>query len=80
VSEGRNKHQLHSGLENQLREEKFQLQTEKNLIEEQRLLIDSLEVVTSYYVKHHGVDIELLLASRQKCIQQKCRNPPGGDR
>jgi hypothetical protein len=35
----------------------FELQTEKNLIEEQRLLIESLDGVTSYYVNHHGVDL-----------------------
>ncbi|CAB1061611.1 Radical SAM domain protein CAC_2422 [Olavius sp. associated proteobacterium Delta 1] len=46
-----------SGLEKQLREGKFQLQTEKNLIEEQRLLIDRLDGITSYYVNHHGVDL-----------------------
>jgi radical SAM superfamily enzyme YgiQ (UPF0313 family) len=46
-----------SGLEKQLKEGDFQLQTEKNLIEEQRLLIDSLEGVTSYYSNHHGVDL-----------------------
>jgi radical SAM superfamily enzyme YgiQ (UPF0313 family) len=46
-----------SGLEKQLQEGKFQLQTEKALIEEQRLLIDSLDGVTSYYANHHGVDL-----------------------
>lgn len=46
-----------SGLEKQLQEGIFQLQTEKNLIEEQRLLIESLDGVTSYYVNHHGVDL-----------------------
>ena len=46
-----------SGLEKQLRDGKFQLQSEKNLIEEQRLLIENLEGVTGYYVNHHGVDL-----------------------
>jgi len=46
-----------SGLEKQLQEGKFQLQTEKNLIEEQRLLIDGLDGITSYYANHHGVDL-----------------------
>ena len=46
-----------SGLEKQLREGKFKLQTEKNLIEEQRLLIDRLDGITSYYSNHHGVDL-----------------------
>jgi radical SAM superfamily enzyme YgiQ (UPF0313 family) len=46
-----------SGLEKQLQAGEFQLQTEKNLIEEQRLLIEGLEDITSYYVNHHGVDL-----------------------
>ena len=46
-----------SGLEKQMQAGKFELQTEKNLIEEQRLLIESLNGVTSYYVNHHGVDL-----------------------
>jgi len=46
-----------SGLEKQLQAGEFQLQTEKNLIEEQRLLIEGLEGITSYYVNHHGVDL-----------------------
>lgn len=58
-----------SGLAKQLREEKFQLQTEKNLIEEQRLLIESLDGVTSYYVNHHGVD--LLMEARGRLPDDK---------
>ncbi len=46
-----------SGLEKQLRAGEFRLQTEKNLIEEQRLLIDNLDGITSYYANHHGVDL-----------------------
>ena len=46
-----------SGLEKQMQAGKFELQTEKNLIEEQRLLIESLDGVTSYYANHHGVDL-----------------------
>jgi radical SAM superfamily enzyme YgiQ (UPF0313 family) len=60
-----------SGLEKQMREGKFQLQTEKNLIEEQRLLIDSLNGVTSYYVNHHGVD--LLMEARGQLPDAKPR-------
>ena len=60
-----------SGLEKQLREGKFELQTEKNLIEEQRLLIDSLDGVTSYYVNHHGVD--LLMEARGQLPDDKPR-------
>ncbi len=58
-----------SGMEKQLREGKFQLQTEKNLIEEQRLLIDSLDGITSYYVNHHGVD--LLMEARGQLPEAK---------
>jgi hypothetical protein len=58
-----------SGLEKQLREGKFQLQSEKNLIEEQRLLIKGLEGVTSYYVNHHGVD--LLMEARGRLPEDK---------
>jgi radical SAM superfamily enzyme YgiQ (UPF0313 family) len=58
-----------SGLEKQLQEGKFQLQTEKSLIQEQRLLIDSLDGVTSYYVNHHGVD--LLMEARGQMPEDK---------
>jgi radical SAM superfamily enzyme YgiQ (UPF0313 family) len=58
-----------SGLDMQLKEGKFQLQTEKNMIEEQRLLIDRLEGVTSYYVNHHGVD--LLMEARGQLPEEK---------
>jgi hypothetical protein len=46
-----------SGLEKQLEEGTFQLQTEKAMIEEQRLLIDSLDGITSYFTNHHGIDL-----------------------
>jgi radical SAM superfamily enzyme YgiQ (UPF0313 family) len=58
-----------SGLEQQLQAGKFELQTEKNLIEEQRLLIESLDGVTSYYVNHHGVD--LLMEARGQLPEDK---------
>jgi len=58
-----------SGLEKQMRTGKFELQTEKNLIEEQRLLIESLDGVTSYYVNHHGVD--LLMEARGQLPEDK---------
>ena len=51
-----------SALERQMREGAWILQSEKNLIEEQRLLIDSLDGITSSYVNHHAVD--LLLEAR----------------
>ena len=46
-----------SGLEKQLQEGTFRLQTEKSIIEEQRLLIDNLDGITSHYVNHHSVDL-----------------------
>jgi radical SAM superfamily enzyme YgiQ (UPF0313 family) len=46
-----------SGLEKQMEEGRFEVQTEKNIIEEQRLLIENLNGVLSYYVNHHGVDL-----------------------
>jgi len=46
-----------SGLEKQMKEGTYQLQTEKNVIEEQRLLIEGLDGVSSYYVNHHSVDL-----------------------
>jgi radical SAM superfamily enzyme YgiQ (UPF0313 family) len=58
-----------SGLEKQMQAGKFKLQTEKNLIEEQRLLIESLNGVTSYYVNHHGVD--LLMEARGQLPEDK---------
>ena len=58
-----------SGLEKQMQAGKFELQTEKNLIEEQRLLIESLNDVTSYYANHHGVD--LLMEARGQLPEDK---------
>lgn len=46
-----------SGLEKQMKEGTYQLQTEKNVIEEQHLLIEGLDGVSSYYVNHHSVDL-----------------------
>jgi radical SAM superfamily enzyme YgiQ (UPF0313 family) len=58
-----------SGLEKQLQNGEYQLQTEKNLIEEQRLLIQNLEGISSYYANHHGVD--LLMEARGQLPQDK---------
>jgi len=60
-----------SGLAQQLQAGKFELQTEKNLIEEQRLLIESLDGVTSYYANHHGVD--LLMEARGQLPEDKAK-------
>ena len=60
-----------SGLEKQILSGKFELQSEKNLIEEQRLLIENLDGVTSYYVNHHSVD--LLLEARGQLPDDKSK-------
>ena len=60
-----------SGLEQQMQRGEYRLQTERNLIEEQRLLIDSLNGVSSYYVNHHGVD--LLMEARGRLPEEKPR-------
>jgi radical SAM superfamily enzyme YgiQ (UPF0313 family) len=60
-----------SGLEQQMLRGAYRLQTEKNLIEEQRLLVESLNGVSSYYVNHHGVD--LLLEARGRLPEEKSR-------
>jgi len=58
-----------SGLEKQLAEGSYTLQTETNLIEEQRLLIEHLDGITSYYKNHHGVD--LLMEARGQLPEDK---------
>ncbi len=58
-----------SGLEKQMKEGTYQLQTEKNIIEEQRLLIENLDGVSSYYVNHHSVD--LLMEARGQLPEDK---------
>ena len=58
-----------SGLEKQLEEGTFKLQTEKSIIEEQRLLIDNLEGISSHYVNHHSVD--LLMEARGQLPEDK---------
>jgi radical SAM superfamily enzyme YgiQ (UPF0313 family) len=60
-----------SGLEKQMIEGRYRLQTEKNLIEEQRLLIESLDGITSYYKNHHGVD--LLMEARGQLPEDKTK-------
>jgi hypothetical protein len=52
-----------------MKEGKYQLQTEKNLIEEQRLLIENLDGISSDYANHHGVD--LLMEARGRLPQEK---------
>ena len=50
---------------------KFFLQTEENIIEEQRLLIEKLNGITSHYANHHGVD--LLLEVRGQLPEEKTK-------
>lgn len=58
-----------SGLEKQMEAGTYHLQSEQNLIEEQRLLLENLDGITSSYVNHHGVD--LLLEARGQFPQDK---------
>ncbi|MBN1913851.1 MAG: radical SAM protein [Candidatus Omnitrophica bacterium] len=46
-----------SGLLRQMEAGEYTLQTEKNIIEEQRLLIENLSGITSHYANHHAVDL-----------------------
>ena len=58
-----------SGLEKQIEAGTFELQTEENVIEEQRLLIENLDGISSYYVNHHAVD--LLMEARGQLPEEK---------
>ena len=49
----------------------FVLQTEENIIEEQRLLIESLNGITSHYANHHSVD--LLMELRGQLPEEKAK-------
>ncbi|MDD2851923.1 MAG: radical SAM protein [Desulfuromonadaceae bacterium] len=60
-----------SDLKKQMLEGTWLLQSEKNLIEEQRLLIASLDGITSSYVNHHAVD--LLLEARGQFPDDKTK-------
>ncbi len=60
-----------TGMERQLQAGEYSLQSEKNIIEEQRLLIESLDGITSYYANHHGVD--LLMEARGQLPEDKPR-------
>lgn len=58
-----------SGLEKQLTEGTYCLQTEENIIREQKLMIENLDGINSHYANHHGVD--LLLEARGQLPQEK---------
>jgi radical SAM superfamily enzyme YgiQ (UPF0313 family) len=60
-----------SGLLRQMEAGEYTLQTEKNIIEEQRLLIENLNGITSDYANHHAVD--LLMEARGQFPQDKPR-------
>jgi hypothetical protein len=49
----------------------FSLQTEENIIEEQRLLIENLYGITSHYANHHSVD--LLMELRGQLPEDKTK-------
>jgi radical SAM superfamily enzyme YgiQ (UPF0313 family) len=60
-----------SGLLRQMEAGEYTLQTEKNIIEEQRLLLENLNAITSHYANHHAVD--LLTEARGQFPQDKPR-------
>ncbi|TKB06686.1 radical SAM protein [Desulforhopalus sp. IMCC35007] len=60
-----------SGLEKKLLAGEYCLQTEENIIEEQKLMLKNLNGVTSHYAHHHGID--LLIEVRGKLPEEKDR-------
>ncbi len=58
-----------SGLEKKLHAGEYVLQTEENIIEEQKLMIETLDGITSHYANHHGVD--LLIEARGQLPEDK---------
>jgi len=60
-----------SGLDRQMAEKTFTLPTETQMIAEQRLLLSTLDGITSHYANHHSVD--LLLEVRGQLPQDKDR-------
>ncbi len=60
-----------SDLEQQMQKGVYTLQSEKDLIEEQRLLIETLEGINSYYKNHHAVD--LLMEAKGQLPEDKDR-------
>jgi radical SAM superfamily enzyme YgiQ (UPF0313 family) len=60
-----------SGMAEQVQAGEYSLQTEKNIIVEQRLLIENLDGISSYYANHHGVD--LLMEARGQLPEDKAK-------
>jgi len=60
-----------SGIAKQMEAGEYTLQTEKNIIEEQRLLIEHLDGISSFYANHHGVD--LLMEARGQLPEDKAK-------
>jgi len=58
-----------TGIAKQMEAGEYTLQTEKNIIEEQRLLIEQLDGISSFYANHHGVD--LLMEARGQLPEDK---------
>jgi len=52
-------------------QKKFSLQSEKEIIEEQRLLIQNLKEINSHYANHHEVD--LILDARGQLPKDKAK-------
>ncbi len=60
-----------TGIARQMEAGEYTLQTEKNIIEEQRLLIEQLDGISSFYANHHGVD--LLMEARGQLPEDKAK-------
>ncbi len=60
-----------SGLDQQRSQKEFTLPSERQIISEQRLLLEHLEGITSHYANHHSVD--LLLEVRGRLPEDKAR-------
>lgn len=58
-----------SEMDRLLKEGKYQLQTESNIIEEQQLLVENLNGITSYYDNHHLGD--LLMEAKGRLPEDK---------
>ncbi len=60
-----------SRLEKKWKRGEFQLQSEEEIITEQRLLLEQLDGITSHYANHHGVD--LLIEARGQLPEDKTK-------
>ena len=60
-----------STLEEKWNRDDFQLQSEEEIIKEQRVLLEQLDGITSHYANHHSVD--LLLEARGQLPEDKTK-------